>query len=118
VTLDPRLDKLDGDEGVRRAAQMEANTRRVNEAIEAGTAEDSLVFICECGRFDCGTTLELDRGQYEAVRTNFDRFFVIPGHELPEIESVVERHDGYLVVSKQDPKARQVVAASDPRSEE
>jgi hypothetical protein len=117
VTLDPHLDKLDGDESVRRAAQMEANTRRVNEAIETGTTEGPLVFICECGRADCGTTLRLDRDQYEAVRTTFDRFFVVPGHQLPEIESVVERHDGYLVVSKRDPEARRVVAASDPRSE-
>jgi hypothetical protein len=117
VTLDPGLDKLDGDESVRRAAQIEANTRRVNEAIEAGSNEAALVFICECGRVDCGTTLLLEREQYEAVRTAFDRFFVVPGHELPEIESVVERHDGYLVVSKRDPEAREVVAASDPRSE-
>jgi hypothetical protein len=117
VTLDPRPHKLDGDEGVRRSAQIEANTRRVNEAIEAGTTEGPLVFICECGRVDCGTTLRLSRDEYEAVRTTFDRFFVVPGHELPEIEAVVERHDGYLVVSKRDPEARQVVAASDPRSE-
>jgi hypothetical protein len=117
VTLDPRLDKLDSDEQVRRAAQIEANTRRVNEAIEAGTEEDEFVFICECGRIDCGTTILLGREEYEAVRTTFDRFLVVPGHELPEIEEVVEHHDGYLVVRKQDPEARELVEAADPRSE-
>jgi hypothetical protein len=31
-----------------------------------------------------------------------DRFIVLPGHEDPEVEVVVERQDGYLVVSKPD----------------
>jgi hypothetical protein len=116
--FDPhRLDGSATDDVARRAAQIEANTRRVNEAIEAGTGEDRLVFICECGKVGCGTTVDLSRSEYEAVRTSFDRFLVVPGHEIPAIEQVLERHRGYLVVSKQDPEARELVHAADPRSE-
>jgi hypothetical protein len=107
-----------GEEGTaRRAALIEANTRRVNEAIEAGTAADRLVFVCECGNLDCGTTVTLGREEYEQVRTDFDRFLVTPGHEIPEIEGVVEHHDDYFVVRKLDPVAREVVDATDPRDD-
>ena len=105
------------EDGARRAALIEANTRRVNEAIEAGTEADRLVFVCECGHLDCGTTLSLSRDEYERVRTDFDRFLVAPGHEIPSIEGVVESHEDYFVVRKLDPDAREVVDATDPRGE-
>ena len=38
--------------------------------------------------------------EYDAVRTEDDRFAVMPGHESAEIESVVERHERYRVVDK------------------
>jgi hypothetical protein len=116
VTFNRPLDRADSDELILRAAQIEANTRRVNEAIEAGTDEDQLVFLCECGRVDCGMTIRLGHDAYEAVRTDFDRFLVAPGHVLPEIEEVAEHYDGYLVVRKRAPAARRLVAATDPRS--
>lgn len=112
-----RLEDSDSDERARRAAQIEANMRRVNEAIEAGSHGGRLVFLCECGRLGCGTTILLSHEEYEDVRTSFDRFLVAPGHDIPPIEEVVERHDGYLVVSKQHPDARELAKTADPRSE-
>jgi hypothetical protein len=106
-----------GESWARRAARAEANTRRINEAIEAGTAADEMVFVCECGELDCGTTVPLSRDEYEAVRTDFDRFLLTPGHELPAIEAVVESHERYLVVRKINPEAREVADATDPRDE-
>jgi hypothetical protein len=52
---------------------------------------------------------------YEAVRTSFDRFFLVPGHELPPVDKVVERHDGYFVVIKAEGEAREMAAETDPR---
>jgi hypothetical protein len=41
-------------------------------------------------------------------------FFVRPGHEVAEVETVVEGHEGYVVVAKQT-DAADVAIATDPR---
>jgi predicted ThiF/HesA family dinucleotide-utilizing enzyme len=102
-----------------RAAAAEVNGRRVNEAIERGTRRTgSAVFVCECGRLGCSETVELSIAAYEEVRSGFERFLVTPGHEIEEIEDVVERHDGYLVVAKRDDEAAAIAYATDDRDEE
>jgi hypothetical protein len=111
------LMQRDHEAWARRVAKQEINRRRVNEAIERGRLEDTAAgsFICECGRIGCNVTLTLTRDQYEAVRTSFDRFVVIPGHEQPPVDVVVERHDGYSVVIKAEDEAREMAAETDPR---
>jgi len=44
--------------------------------------------------------IEVDHATFEAVRENPLRFLVVPGHEQPEVESVIERRFGYLIVEK------------------
>jgi hypothetical protein len=87
---------------VRRATALELNERRVNEAIErdvvAGGARSA--FVCECGRVGCNSLIELPRAAYDAVRSHFDRFFVVPGHEIVGVDEVLERHGDYSVVVK------------------
>ena len=101
----------------RRAAAAEINGRQVNEAIEPrGLPDASAVFVCECGHFGCGDTVKIRVAEYEAVRTSFDRFLIVPGHEIAEVDKVVERHDQYLVVIKRKPEAREMARASDGRS--
>jgi hypothetical protein len=53
--------------------------------------------------------------EYELVRGDPLHFLVLPGHELEDVEDVVERGDGFTVVRKRD-GAAQVAAATDPRS--
>jgi hypothetical protein len=107
----------DQDDYARRVAKQEINGRRVNEAIERGRMADrtDAAFVCECGRVGCNATLSLSLHEYEAVRTSFDRFFLVPGHELPPVDRIVERHDGYFVVIKADGQAREMAAETDPR---
>ena len=101
---------------VARAAAAEINGRRVNEAIERGTESASgAVFVCECGHVGCTATVELTIAEYERVRSSFERFLVIPGHEIGTVEDVVERHDGYLVVAKRDDQAVAMAAVTDDR---
>jgi hypothetical protein len=103
---------------VERAASAEVNGRRVNEAIERGTeAAQGAVFVCECGNLGCTATVDLTIAEYELVRSSFDRFLVIPGHEIESVEDVVERHDGYLVVVKRDGQAVATAALTDDRDE-
>jgi hypothetical protein len=103
---------------VERAAAAEVNGRRVNEAIERGTrAAGTAVFVCECGNLGCTATVELGIASYEEVRSSFERFLVVPGHELEGIEEVVERHSSYLVVAKRDGRAVEMAYATDDRDE-
>jgi hypothetical protein len=93
--------------------------RRINEGIERGQwpgEEDAPVgFRCECARLGCNQLLELSVNEYEAVRANPRWFLVVPGHEQPEVEVVIEARSGYLVVQKLD-QAGTTAEETDPRS--
>jgi len=100
-----------------RITNAEINGRRVNEATERGEGDPGpAVFVCECGHLGCSSTLELEIAEYESVRTNFDRFLVIPGHEIEAVDRVVERHAGYLVVVKPEEGARESAREADERT--
>jgi hypothetical protein len=101
---------------VGRAAAAEVNGRQVNEAIERGTTATAAVFVCECGHVGCNSTIELTIAAYESVRSGFERFLVVPGHELEDIEDIVERHETYLVVAKRDGQAVTIAAVTDERA--
>lgn len=117
MSEDPAEEQTPAERFRRRAAAAEINGRRVNEAIEpSGHPRQSAVFVCECGHLPCGETVAMALAEYEAVRTSFDRFLVVPGHEIEEVDEVVERHPGYLVVVKRPPEAREMAHASDERS--
>ena len=102
----------------RRAAANEATIRDVNEGIERGQwpgEEDTPIgFRCECARLGCNRLIELSVHEYEEVRANPRRFVLIPGHEFPDIETVVESRGGYIIVEKRD-LAGEVAEAHDPR---
>jgi hypothetical protein len=102
----------------RRAAANEATIRDVNEGIERGQwpgEEDTPVgFRCECARLGCNQLVELTVREYEEIRQNPRRFVVAPGHEFPDVETVVETRRGYFIVEKPDPGA-EVAERHDPR---
>jgi hypothetical protein len=99
-----------------RVAMNEATFRRVNEGLE--TAQDPggrLTFLCECGRLGCNKLILLTRAEYEAVRANSRRFAVLDGHEIAEVEDVVDRGEHYIVVEKRGKPEAEVVEHTDPR---
>jgi hypothetical protein len=102
----------------RRAAANEATIRDVNEGIERGQwpgEEDTPVgFRCECARLGCNQLVELTVREYEEIRANPRRFVVVPGHEFPDVEIVVEPRRGYIIVEKRD-QAAEVAERHDPR---
>lgn len=88
-----------------RAARNEALFREVNENIAAveeryGTTPTEPSFICECAHADCTEQVRVAADDYRRVRENTRQFLVLPGHEDPQIERVVERHSNYLIVEK------------------
>jgi hypothetical protein len=54
--------------------------------------------------------------EYEALRAEPTRFAVLPGHEVPDVERVLDRRPNYLVVEKVDDDAEEVARESDPRA--
>jgi hypothetical protein len=73
-------------------------------------------FVCECSNPDCISTIELTVGEYERVRSNATWFVIKPDHDIPQIERVVSRDDGYAVVEKLI--AEEYMEATDPRSDD
>jgi hypothetical protein len=99
-----------------RTARNEALIRVVNERIEEvdKAAQDAnydhketfFEFLCECGgdgdagEVGCEAHVEMTIREYEAVRSQDDRFALHPGHEQEAIESVAARNERYVVVDK------------------
>jgi hypothetical protein len=92
------------DEDDRRLAANEDVFRDVNEGIVRGQwpgdPEAPVGFRCECARPGCNELVALTLVAYEQVRAHPRRFVIVSGHELPEVEVVVERHGPYSVVEK------------------
>jgi hypothetical protein len=98
----------------RRLAENETMWRALNEADPPEPGRVAFVF-CECGLQECAQQLRISWHAYEAVRADPTTFVVIPGHELPEIETVVRRGPGFVVVAKQGVPAA-IAQRDDPRS--
>jgi hypothetical protein len=105
-------------ESERRLARNEGLFRETNEAIERGQWPNDpaklVRFRCECSRMDCSQAIEITLAEYERVRDAPRRFVVVPGHEMVEIETVVSRASGHVVVEKRD-VAGETAEATDPR---
>lgn len=99
-----------------RLARNQALFREVNERINeirspvAGFTE----YVCECSDPGCTETLAVRVGEYEAVRSRATRFLVARGHEVTEVERIVEDNGRFLTVETVE---TEFVADVDPRSD-
>ena len=103
----------------RRLAENEARFRAVNERVErrgleAGGGEDLIEFVCECGDEDCTESLRLTVGEYEWLRSEPERFAVVPGHEK-EMEGEVVRDERRFRAVDKTGRAAEIARATDPR---
>ncbi len=106
---------------VEQNARNQVVFREVNEHIAELTTlaseTDVNLFICECSDTACAESLEITAAEYERVRADGAQFVVVRGHELPEIERVVDGTDRFLVVEKLG-TAASIARDSDPRDHE
>ena len=87
----------------RRLAHNEELFRQVNEAREAsseGGEEQRLTFVCECSDRECSGRIEMSAAEFEQIRQRPDRYIVLPGHEIAEIERIVDDRGAFEVVKK------------------
>jgi len=83
-----------------RLAANEARWREINEGSRAVSDPEPNSIFCECADRSCVYRVQIDIDDYVRIRQDDRRFIVRPGHELPEIEEVVERAEHWLVVEK------------------
>jgi hypothetical protein len=104
-------------------ARNQSRFRAANERIES-VAEDAEVelvpFICECPQRDCTELTRLTLSEYEEVRADPRRFFVVPGHEICEVDGVtvsrVMAQNELFSVLEKIRKAGEVAAKLDTRA--
>ena len=107
------------DERTERIALNESRFRDINERLSADLAKlaprpEVIPFVCECGMATCGATVELTTPEFESIRASSRRFFVVTGHDLPDVETVISASSSYSIVEKL-PESGSLVDATDPR---
>jgi len=107
------------DERARRIADNEGRFREINERLRTdlrALPEDGerIDFVCECGQVDCSARVSMALDEYEAVRASSLDFLVVPGHDVGDVEDVVDVNDRFARVRKH-PEAAERVRESDPR---
>ena len=71
-------------------------------------APSSVVFVLrmrrtiECTQMRCELTLD----EYQDVRVEATWFVILPGHESPDVERIIERRAGYYVVERSESPPR------------
>src|SRR4051812_8658841 len=51
--------------------------------MRADGPEHVITVVCECGRLGCNELIGLSRAEYERVRSNAQRFAIVPGPRRP-----------------------------------
>ena len=97
--------------------ELNERVREIEETLtDGGVVEPSTYgeYFCECGLDGCTEKIRLTNEEYERVRTHPLHFAIVPGHEVVEIERVVERTDRFAMVEKL--KGERELVLTDPRS--
>jgi hypothetical protein len=98
-----------------RLARNQALFREVNERVEKLAESDTTEFVCECSNTECIESVELTLSAYERIRSDSIWFVIKADHDIPQIERVIFRDDGYVVVEKL--VAQDDLEEMDPRSD-
>jgi hypothetical protein len=89
-----------------RLARNEDHFREINESLREKHVHATVVrsgplpFVCECASPSCTEAVELTLDDYRRVRRNPRQFVIVPGHEVSDVEVVVEETPRYMVVEK------------------
>lgn len=101
------------DEANRIAAEDEQSHLRIQQSKD----DDPLHFYCECADENCVRRVVLSHHDYNTIHRRRDHFVILPGHERPQVEDVVQREEGYFVVEKKIMPPEQVGSVFDTEAE-
>ena len=77
--------------------------REINERVADITVqyhESESEFVCECGRQDCTNHVELELGEYQAIRASGDYFIAATGHCVDGVDRIAESRDGFDLLTQ------------------
>src|SRR5215212_10246995 len=96
----------------RRTGKNETIFRAANERMASWEERDRLeafeLYFCECADPACAQKVRIRGSDYERVRSDPTHFFVVPGHEVADVETVLESHPDWVLVQKDEADAREV----------
>jgi hypothetical protein len=109
------------DERARRVGRNEALFRTINEELEklersSAFRQEDMTIVCECGDLLCDERFLVSHATYETIRADPSLFFVLPGHEKPDVEDVVTSAGRFYLVRKHPGDPARLAEATDPRS--
>ena len=73
---------------------------RIDELAQAFDLRDEVPILCDCASPDCNERIVLTQTEYENLRRIPTHFAVLPGHDIPEVERVVEQNERFVTVEK------------------
>ena len=108
----------DMDDRQERIGRNEVLFREINERLEDlqerfEVLTDSGDFVCECGKLGCTDQITMSLEEYRQVRAESTHFAIKPGHDIPDVENVVEKRRGYDIVRKHEGAAAELARAED-----
>jgi hypothetical protein len=90
----------------RRLKENEVIFQQANKGVAEFVQEETddpnpiISFYCECSNIDCRQRITLKANKYTQLHKNKRQFIALKGHEMPELEKIVHRGPGYVVVEK------------------
>jgi hypothetical protein len=88
---------------------------RIDELAETFELRDEVPILCECGTPDCNERIVLTRAEYEDLRRIPTHFAVLPGHDIPAVERIVEQNERFVVVEKFGESAKAAIRVAPRR---
>ena len=86
-----------------RARENEERFARANAAISAKADElgvDRVPFLCECSDPRCTEIISLSLTEYGAAKAQPGAFMLVAGHQVSNVERVVQDGDVFVLVQK------------------
>jgi hypothetical protein len=81
-----------------RVIRTEEFFKRVNDTMRNELGDGDGKFLCECGNIACTEKLALSSEDLRLLHSIDGYFVVLPGHHVPEIETLVKENGHYAIV--------------------
>jgi hypothetical protein len=83
-----------------RVVQTEEFFRDVNDVIARTRGSNGSSFLCECANPFCNVTFEMSGHDLQTLHSTPGDYVVLAGHDIPDLEQVVQSQNGYAIVRK------------------
>ena len=80
--------------------RMERMLEEIREDDESTDADEPIAFLCECSHLDCRERVHLEPSVFDRIHKDPEVFILVPGHEIPDVERIVDQMGDFLIVRK------------------